>query len=199
MVIVNLGFCWYVCSLWDLFLDFKDFEIVNEVFVVLFLNWYKIVVFWCVNILVLLYIWICVFENMSGFYVVVLGSVFWKFIMENFGYVFDVDLEEIFYKSRCKRCSFDINLVDIVYDLFLINFCVFFLCCFLVVNFCCLWKKFDSDDKRWILDFLRWDGLDLLFECFGDLVKYISNFFNFVFWIECIMCIKIVMNLVIGF
>lgn len=65
--VVNLGFCCYVCSLWDLFLDFKDFEIVNEVFVVLFLNWYKIVGFWCVNILVLLYIWICVFENMSGF------------------------------------------------------------------------------------------------------------------------------------
>lgn len=126
------------------------------------------------------------------------GSASWKFIMENTGYVSDVDSEETPHKSRCKRCRSDTNLADIVNDLSLTNSCVFLLRRPSVVNFCRLRKKLDSDDKRWILDFLRRDGLDLLFECLGDLAKYTSNFSNLVLRIECIMCIKTVMNSVIG-
>jgi hypothetical protein len=111
----------------------------------------------------------------------------------------DVDLEETPPpKNRCKRSSSEANLADIVNDLSLTNSCVLLLRRPSVVNFCRMRKKLDSDDKRWISDFLRRDGLDLLFECLGDLAKYRSNFCNLVLRIECIMCIKTVMNSVVG-
>ena len=118
--------------------------------------------------------------------------------MDKSGYGSDRDEEDTCHKGRCKRCSSDTNLADIVNDLSLTNSCVFLLRHPSVVNFCRLRKKLDSDDKRWILDFLRRDGLDLLFECLGDLAKYTSNFSNLVLRIECVMCIKTVMNSVVG-
>ncbi|KAJ8298511.1 hypothetical protein KUTeg_025042 [Tegillarca granosa] len=67
-----------------------------------------------------------------------------------------------------------------------------------VFNFCRLRKKLKSDDQCWMEDFLKREGLELLFECLEDLGRYPGNFSNLVLRIECVLCIRTVMNSGLG-
>ena len=99
---------------------------------------------------------------------------------------------------KLKRSSSDTSLMNIVNDIILSNSCVLLLRHPSVINFCRLRKKLKSNDRRWMEDFLRRDGLELLFECLDNLGKYPGTFSNLVLRIECAMCIRTVMNSAIG-
>ena len=67
-----------------------------------------------------------------------------------------------------------------------------------VFNFYQLRMKLKYDDRRWMNGFLKMGGLEMLFEslcAFGD---YSGSFANLVQRLECVMCIRQLMNSKIG-
>lgn len=67
-----------------------------------------------------------------------------------------------------------------------------------VFNFSRLRKKLRSDDRRWMSGFLKLGGLEMLFEGLRSFGSYSGTFSNLVQRLECVMCIKTVMNSQIG-
>lgn len=67
-----------------------------------------------------------------------------------------------------------------------------------VFNFSRLRTKLKSDDRRWMSGFLKLGGLEMLFEGLRSFGSYSGNFSNLVQRLECVMCIKTVMNSQIG-
>jgi hypothetical protein len=65
-------------------------------------------------------------------------------------------------------------------------------------NFTRLRSKLKSDDRRWMSGFLKLGGLEMLFEGLRSFGSYSGNFSNLVQRLECVMCIKTVMNSQIG-
>lgn len=109
----------------------------------------------------------------------------------------DID-EDHEQRHKLQRSNSDTNLAAIATDLFLAQSCVFLLRHPSVINFYRLRKKLRSNDKRWMGDFLKRNGLELLFECLDNLGKYSGQFSTLVLRLECVMCIKTVMNSAIG-
>lgn len=108
------------------------------------------------------------------------------------------DIEEENQPRQIQRSNSETNLADIATDLFLAQSCVYLLRHPSVINFSRLRKKLRSEDKRWVGDFLKRNGLELLFECLANLGKYSGQFSTLVLRLECVMCIKTVMNSSIG-
>lgn len=67
-----------------------------------------------------------------------------------------------------------------------------------VFNFSRLRNKLKSDDRRWMSGFLKLGGLEMLFEGLRSFGSYSGNFSNLVQRLECVMCIKTVMNSQLG-
>lgn len=67
-----------------------------------------------------------------------------------------------------------------------------------VFNFSRLRNKLKSDDRRWMSGFLKLGGLEMLFEGLSSFGSYSGNFSNLVQRLECVMCIKTVMNSQLG-
>lgn len=67
-----------------------------------------------------------------------------------------------------------------------------------VFNFSRLRSKLKSDDRRWMRGFLKLGGLEMLFEGLRSFGGYSGTFSNLVQRLECVMCIKTVMNSQIG-
>lgn len=67
-----------------------------------------------------------------------------------------------------------------------------------VFNFSRLRTKLKSDDRRWMRGFLKLGGLEMLFEGLRSFGSYSGTFSNLVQRLECVMCIKTVMNSQIG-
>jgi len=67
-----------------------------------------------------------------------------------------------------------------------------------VFNFSRLRNKLKSDDRRWMSGFLKLGGLEMLFEGLRSFGSYSGTFSNLVQRLECVMCIKTVMNSQIG-
>ena len=67
-----------------------------------------------------------------------------------------------------------------------------------VFNFSRLRNKLKSDDRRWMSGFLKHGGLEMLFEGLRSFGSYSGNFSNLVQRLECVMCIKTVMNSQLG-
>lgn len=67
-----------------------------------------------------------------------------------------------------------------------------------VFNFSRLRSRLKSDNRRWMTLFLKQGGLELLFECLEAFGLYSGNFSNLVQRLECVMCIRTVMNSQIG-
>lgn len=67
-----------------------------------------------------------------------------------------------------------------------------------VFNFSRLRSKLKSDDRRWMRGFLKLGGLEMLFEGLRSFGSYSGTFSNLVQRLECVMCIKTVMNSQIG-
>nr|KAG5685521.1 hypothetical protein BaRGS_024258 [Batillaria attramentaria] len=59
-------------------------------------------------------------------------------------------------------------------------------------------KKLGSSDKRWMEDFLENSGLELLFECLGQLSGQGGGFQVLVMRLECVLCIRTCINSLIG-
>ena len=96
-----------------------------------------------------------------------------------------------------KRRS-DGRLANIVNDITLSQYCVQLLRDPTVFNFSRLRGRLKSDDRRWMSGFLKLGGLEMLFECLGAFGSYSGTFANLVQRLECVMCIKTVMNSQIG-
>lgn len=110
----------------------------------------------------------------------------------------DVEENEKYHSFSRKRSNSETRLADIAADLYLSRSCVFLLSHPSVFNFCRLRKKLKSDDQWWMEDFLKREGLELLFDCLEDLGRYPGNFSNLVLRIECVLCIRTVMNSGLG-
>jgi hypothetical protein len=108
------------------------------------------------------------------------------------------DIDEDEQRPQRQRSNSETDLADIATDLFLAQSCVYLLRHPSVINFYRLRKKLRSDDKRWMDDFLKRNGLELLFECLDNLGNYSGQFSTLVLRLECVMCIKTVMNSAIG-
>ena len=108
------------------------------------------------------------------------------------------DIDEDEQRPQVHKSNSETNLADIATDLLLAQSCVFLLRHPSVINFYRLRKKLRSDDKRWMGDFLQRNGLELLFECLDKLGKYSGQFSTLVLRLECVMCIRTVMNSTIG-
>ncbi|XP_053399783.1 inverted formin-2-like [Mercenaria mercenaria] len=67
-----------------------------------------------------------------------------------------------------------------------------------VFNFSRLRSKLKSDDRRWMRGFLKLGGLEMLFEGLRSFGSYSGTFSNLVQRLECVMCIKTVMNSQLG-
>lgn len=67
-----------------------------------------------------------------------------------------------------------------------------------VFNFSRLRTKLKCDDRRWMRGFLKLGGLEMLFEGLRSFGSYSGTFSNLVQRLECVMCIKTVMNSQIG-
>ncbi|WAQ98021.1 INF2-like protein [Mya arenaria] len=67
-----------------------------------------------------------------------------------------------------------------------------------VFNFTRLRQKLKSDDRRWMSGFLKLGGLEMLFEGLRSFGSYSGSFSNLIQRLECVMCIKTVMNSQIG-
>jgi hypothetical protein len=106
----------------------------------------------------------------------------------------DSDLEEFVIRRRKRRANSETRLANIANDLFLSQSCVYLLRHPSVFNFSRLRRKLESEDNRWMDEFLHHNGIELLFECLGDLGRYTGTFSNLVLRLECVLCIRTVMN-----
>ena len=96
-------------------------------------------------------------------------------------------------QSRTER-----RLAEIAGDIALSQSCIHLLRNPTVFNFSRLRSRLKSDNRRWMTVFLKQNGLELLFECLEALGLYSGTFSNLVQRLECVMCIKMVMNSQIG-
>ena len=96
------------------------------------------------------------------------------------------------------RCHSESRMADVAYDCYLSKSCVYFLHHPSVFNLCRLRKKLGSSDKRWMEEFLENQGLELLFECLGQLSKQMGGFQVLVMRLECVLCIRTCINSRIG-
>ena len=97
--------------------------------------------------------------------------------------------------SKMKRES---RLAEIAGDIATSQSCVSLLRDPTVFNFSRLRNRLKADNARLMTLFLKQRGLEMLFECLETFGQYSSNFSNLVQRLECVMCIKTVMNSHIG-
>ena len=67
-----------------------------------------------------------------------------------------------------------------------------------MVNFCKLRRCIGQSNGHSMEEFLRYDGLELLFECLNNLTYCNGRLANLVLRAECVMCIRTVMNSELG-
>ncbi|KAK7476742.1 hypothetical protein BaRGS_00032035, partial [Batillaria attramentaria] len=96
------------------------------------------------------------------------------------------------------RSHSESRMADVAYDCYLSKSCVYYLNHPSVLNLCRLRKKLGSSDKRWMEDFLENSGLELLFECLGQLSGQGGGFQVLVMRLECVLCIRTCINSLIG-
>ncbi|KAL8590865.1 hypothetical protein ACOMHN_038876 [Nucella lapillus] len=96
------------------------------------------------------------------------------------------------------RCHSESRMADVAYDCYLSKSCVSFLHQPSVFNLCRLRKKLGGSDRRWMEDFLENRGLELLFECLGQLSRQGGGFQALVMRLECVLCIRTCINSRIG-
>lgn len=98
-----------------------------------------------------------------------------------------------------QRSRSDVSLVTAVHALRMTKMpCVYLLKNPSVINFCQLRKVLKHTKNKCMAEFLRHDGLELLFECLNNLGRYPGRFANLVLMLECVMCIRTVMNSSLG-
>lgn len=100
--------------------------------------------------------------------------------------------------NECVKRNTEGRLVNIVNDIALSQSLVQLLRDPTVFNFCRLRSKLKSDDRRWMSGFLKLGGLEMLFEGLRSFGSYSGTFSNLVQRLECVMCIRTVMNSQIG-
>ena len=96
------------------------------------------------------------------------------------------------------RCHSESRMADVAYDCYLSKSCVYYLHHPSVFSLCRLRKKLGSTDRRWMREFLENQGLELLFECLGQLSKQGGGFQVLVMRLECVLCIRTCINSLIG-
>lgn len=106
--------------------------------------------------------------------------------------------EKAGHNKECVKRKSEGRLVNIVNDIALSQSLVQLLRDPTVFNFCRLRSKLKSDDRRWMSGFLKLGGLEMLFEGLRSFGRYSGTFSNLVQRLECVMCIRTVMNSQIG-
>lgn len=102
-------------------------------------------------------------------------------------------------RRKLTRSVSDLHLADVATDLLLSQACIYLLHNASVKNFSRLRQKLACGNRLWMKVFLDNDGLELLFECLENLALYKNGCFsNLVLRLECVICIKTVMNSVDG-
>ena len=96
------------------------------------------------------------------------------------------------------RSHSESRMADVAYDCYLSKSCVYFLHHPTVFSLCRLRKKLGGSDRRWMEEFLENQGLELLFECLGQLSKQGGGFQVLVMRLECVLCIRTCVNSRIG-
>ena len=113
----------------------------------------------------------------------------------------DVDSDSDEPKLNLKKISkmkTESRLAEIAGDIATSQSCVNLLRDPTVFNFPRLRNRLKADNTRLMTLFLKQRGLELLFECLEAFGQYSSNFSNLVQRLECVMCIRTVMNSHIG-
>ncbi|XP_052276568.1 inverted formin-2-like isoform X5 [Dreissena polymorpha] len=101
-------------------------------------------------------------------------------------------------KPDLKQRKSESRLANIISDITLSQSLVQLLRDPTVFNFSRLRTKLKSDDRRWMSGFLKLGGLEMLFEGLQSFGSYSGTFSNLVQRLECVMCIKTVMNSQLG-
>ena len=100
--------------------------------------------------------------------------------------------------KKISKMKTEGRLAEIAGDIATSQSCVSLLRDPTVFNFSRLRNRLKADNARLMTLFLKQRGLEMLFECLETFGQYSSNFSNLVQRLECVMCIKTVMNSHIG-